>query len=286
MEREKLFTLKNPKSFASEAFRTLRTNIQFANIDKDVKTIVVTSSDPREGKTTVSCNLAVSIAQTDKRVLLVDCDMRKPRIHKVFGISNSVGLTGILMGEKKIEDVAYKDKEKETVDGREKESKGFLSVVTSGPIPPNPAELLGSTRMKEFLKSMRELFDIIILDSPPVNAVTDSAILSTIADATILVVESGETDIGAAVNAKELLEKVDANLIGVVLNKVPTKGVGNYGYGYYQYGDYYEDDDNAKSNQSRQSKPSKQRTQRNQRNQRNQSSKSSKSKQRRSSRSK
>ncbi len=244
MERLRLFTLKNPKSIVSEAFRTLRTNIQFTNIDKSIKIIVVTSSGPGEGKTTIACNLATSIAQTDKRVLLIDCDMRKPRVHKVFGISNLDGLTNILMGEKRLSDVEFKG---------DQDIKS-LTLVTSGPIPPNPAELLGSRRMKDFLDDMRDQFDMIIIDSPPVNLVTDSAVLSTIADGVIMVVEVGKTDVDAAVSGKELLEKVNANLIGVVLNKIPTKGRSYYNYSYYQYDEYYEDSNSKKPKKRRRSK--------------------------------
>lgn len=244
MENLNLLTLKNPKSIFSEAFRTLRTNIQFTSIDKSMKIIVITSTNPDEGKSIVSSNLAVSIAQTEKRVLLVDCDMRKPKIHKIFGITNHDGLTNILMGEKKLDDVSFKG-------GTEIQS---LSIVTSGPIPPNPSELLGSRRMKDFLEDMREQFDMIIIDSPPINLVTDSAILSTVADGTIMVVEVGKTDVDAIKNGKELLEKVHANLIGVVLNKIPTKGRSYYSYGYYQYDEYYEDDKSKRNKKKRRKK--------------------------------
>lgn len=244
MDRLRLFTLKNPKSIASEAFRTLRTNIQFTNIDKSIKSIVVTSSGPGEGKTTITCNLAASIAQTDKRVLLIDCDMRKPRVHKVFGITNLDGLTNILMGEKKISDVEFK----------EDQDIKSLTVVTSGPIPPNPAELLGSRRMRDFLEDMRDQFDMIILDSPPINLVTDSAVLSTITDGTIMVVEVGKTDSEAAINGKELLDKVNANLIGVVLNKIPTRGRSYYNYSYYQYDEYYEDNGKGRKRKNKKRK--------------------------------
>ena len=241
MDRVKLFTLKNPKSVVSEAFRTLRTNIQFTNIDKSIKTIVITSSGPGEGKTTVTSNLATSIAQTEKRVLLIDCDMRKPRVHKVFGVTNLEGLTNILMGEKNLADVAFKgDQDIQS-----------LTIVTSGPIPPNPAELLGSRRMSDFLQDMRDQFDMVILDSPPINLVTDSAILSTITDGTIMVVEVGKTDIEAAVSGKELLEKVNANLIGIVLNKIPTRGRSYYNYSYYQYDEYYDDSEGSKRKKRR-----------------------------------
>lgn len=235
MDKIKLITHKNPKSPISEAFRTLRTNIQFSNIDKEIKTLVVTSSRPTEGKTTVCSNLACVIAQGEKRVLFIDCDMRKPRVHKAFGLTNLDGLTNILMGEKRLEEVVFKG-------GQNLES---LSVVTSGPIPPNPAELLGSRRMREFLEDMRHQFDMVILDSPPIGLVTDSAILSTLVDGTILVLESGKTDIDSATRAKELLEKVNANIIGIVLNKISTKGRNYYNYGYYRYDDYYGDDDDT-----------------------------------------
>ncbi|TJX12821.1 CpsD/CapB family tyrosine-protein kinase [Tissierella creatinini] len=244
MENVKLFTLRNPKSIVSEAFRTLRTNIQFTNIDKSIRTIVITSSGPGEGKTIVVSNLAISIAQTEKRVLLVDCDMRKPRIHKVFGINNREGLTNILMGEKVLADVEY----------RGEESIKSLTVVTSGPIPPNPSELLGSRRMKDFLEDMRDHFDMIIIDSPPINLVTDSAILSTIADGTIMVVEVGKTEAEAAINGKELLDKVNANLLGVVLNKIPTKERSYYNYGYYHYNEYYGDDEGGRRKKRRKSR--------------------------------
>lgn len=241
MEKGKLFTLKNPKAVVSEAFRSLRTNIQFANIDKKLKTIVVTSSSSGEGKTTIICNLAVSIAQSEKSILLIDCDLRKPRVHKTFGISNIEGLTNILMGERRLEDVRYKgDKDIQS-----------LSIITSGPIPPNPSELVGSHRMREFLEDMKYQFDIVLIDSPPVNIVTDSAILSTLVDGTIIVIEAGKTEIGAAVNCKESLDKVNANIIGVVINKIPVKGDSYYNYRYYQYEEYLEYEKKPKSRKKR-----------------------------------
>lgn len=245
MDRIKLITHKNPKSPISEAFRTLRTNIQFSNIDKSIKTLAVTSSRPTEGKTTICGNLACAVAQGDKRVLLIDCDMRKPRVHKAFGLTNLDGLTSILMGEKRLEDVAYKgDMELKT-----------LTVITSGPIPPNPAELLGSRKMKEFLDDVKDQYDMVILDTPPVGLVTDGAILSTIVDGTILVVAANDTDVEIAISSKEQLEKVNANIIGVVLNKIPTKSKSYYNYMYYKYDDYYGDDlDDKKKKKRRRAK--------------------------------
>ncbi|MBU5436772.1 CpsD/CapB family tyrosine-protein kinase [Tissierella sp. MSJ-40] len=242
MRQDKLITQTNPKSPVSEAFRTLRTNIQFSNIDKDIKTIVVTSSSPSEGKSTIAANLANTIAQGEKKVLLIDCDLRKPRVHKVFGLSNLEGLTNVIVGEKKLSEVVHNSEELKD-----------LYIVSSGPIPPNPAELLGSKRMKDFLDSIKEEYDMVILDTPPIGLVTDSAVLSTIVDGTILVTAVGQTDVEVVKRAKELLEKVNANIIGVILNKVPTEGRGYYKYHYYQYYNYsyYEEDDNKKGKKRR-----------------------------------
>lgn len=244
MDSVKLITQSNPKSPVSEAFRTLRTNLQFSSIDKEIKVIVVTSSTPGEGKTTVSANLATSIAMGNKKVLLVDCDLRKPKVHQTFGITNVEGLTNILMGEKRLIDVEF----------RGSDESATLSVLASGPIPPNPAELLSSKRMIDFLDDVRFEYDMVILDSPPIGLVTDSAILSTKADGTILVVAAGKTDIEATKRSKGLLDKVNANVIGVVLNKIPIKGRGSYKYSYYQYDTYYGEDESLTKRKKRRAK--------------------------------
>lgn len=228
--QDKLSIIENPKSPVSEAFRTLRTNIQFSSIDKEIKTIVVTSSGPSEGKSTIVSNLALTIAQSEKKVLLIDCDFRKPRINKILGLSNLKGLTNIFMGEEKLSDVVHRD-----------ESVNNLSILTSGPIPPNPSEILGSKKMVEFLNKVKEEYDIVILDTPPIGLVTDSAVLSTIADGVIFVTAVGQTDIEVGKRSKELLDKVNAKIFGVVLNKIPSKGSSYYKYNYYQYNDYYDD---------------------------------------------
>lgn len=224
-----LITNNDPKSPISEAFRTLRTNIQFSSIDKEIRTIVITSSKPGEGKSTVSANLAVSISQEGKRVLLIDCDMRKPTVHKVFNITNIHGLTNILMGNKELSDMEHKFNGEAST----------LSILPSGPIPPNPSELLGSNRMKAFLEQIRLDYDVVILDSPPIGLVTDSAILSTLVDGTILVLAAGQVEVEVAKRSRELLDKVNANIIGVVLNKIPITGRGSYKYSHYQYDTYY-----------------------------------------------
>lgn len=227
-EDKKLISLTDPKSPITEAFRTLRTNIQFSSIDKQLKTIIITSSTPGEGKSTISANLAGTIAQGEKKVLLVDCDLRKPKVHKTFNINNVEGLTNLLVGNKSVEEVAHK------YEGLEN-----LYIITSGPIPPNPAELLASKRMEDFITDIKKDFDMIILDTPPVGLVTDSAVLSTVADGLILVTAVAQTEIGNVVIGKELLNKVKANIIGVVLNKVPIENRAYSKYGYSKYYGYY-----------------------------------------------
>ncbi len=224
--------LKNDsKSSIAEAFRTMRTNIQFMNIDRYIKTLAVTSSTMGEGKSTVVANLAISFARDDKKVLIIDCDLRKPRIHKIFGIPNIQGLTNIIMGAKALEEVSYN-----LIGIKE------LSMIASGPIPPNPSELLGSKGMKEFLELAKGEYDIIIIDTPPVGIVTDAAIISTYTDATIFVIKAGETEIAHTEHAKELLDKVNANIIGAVLNNIDLKDCKYGGYQYTQYYNYYGED--------------------------------------------
>ncbi|MGI6486217.1 MAG: CpsD/CapB family tyrosine-protein kinase [Tepidanaerobacteraceae bacterium] len=227
MEQDKLDRLQNlmvaddPKSAVSEAFRVLRTNLQFSSVDKQLKIISVTSSYPGEGKTTICSNLAVSVASTGKKVLLIDADLRKPRIQKVFLLENFKGLSNLLAEKLKLQSV---------VNNLDIEN---MHVITSGPVPPNPAEMLGSDRMKDFLNEASSAYDVILLDAPPVNTVADVSILSSYVDGVILVVEVGTTPREAVMIAKQQLEKVNANIIGVVLNKVEHHGAGYYYYYYY-----------------------------------------------------
>jgi len=243
MKKSRLFTLSNPKSPVAEAFRTLRTNIQFSSIDKPINSLVITSTGPGEGKSTVSINIAVSMAQAEKKVLLIDCDLRRPSLHRTFAFNHLTGLTNIL-----IEDIEYTDvlHEAEGIKG--------LHVIGSGPIPPNPAELLGSNKMKNFVQKMKNEYDMVILDAPPIGMVTDSAVLSTIVDGTILVCAVGEVDVNATKRAKELLDKVNANIIGVVLNKVPINQGGYYKYHYYHYYNYYYQDEGSRKKKRGKSK--------------------------------
>ncbi|MGH4140131.1 CpsD/CapB family tyrosine-protein kinase [Clostridium sp.] len=222
---KKMITLKNPKSRSAEAFRTLRTNIQFSSLDKEFKSIVITSSGAGEGKSTVLSNLAITMAESGKTVILVDCDFRKPSIHKKMGITNSVGLTNILVQDVKKEECIVKT------------DVNNLSILTSGPIPPNPAELLGTQKMKNFMEILKSEYDIVLIDAPPVLAVTDAQILATIADGVIFVASYGEAQKDALVDAKELIDKVGGKILGIVFNKVPEAVSGYYGKYYKGYYD-------------------------------------------------
>lgn len=209
---------KKPKSVAAEAYRSLRTNIQYSSFDNKYQTLVVTSANPGEGKTTVAGNLALALAQGESKVLLVDCDMRRPSIHKTFKISNTYGISDLLVGNKKLESVANKYNDN-------------LSIVPAGKIPPNPAEMLASKAMTAFLEEMKNYFDYIVLDTPPLQAVTDAQVLSTKVDGSLIVVRAGVTKKDAVHNAVSIIKKVKGNIIGTVLNVAETKNDKYYYYG-------------------------------------------------------
>jgi protein-tyrosine kinase len=215
-----LITHYSPRAAISEQYRTIRTNIQFSSVDESIRTILVTSSGPEEGKSTTVANLAVVFAQQGKKVLLIDADLRKPTVHYTFQLDNIAGLTNVLTKQTQLQKAAVTT----LVDN--------LSVLSSGPIPPNPAELLGSKAMEEMLEAALEQFDIVIFDTPPVLAVTDAQILANKCDGTILVVGSGKTQIEPAVKSKELLLSSKGKLLGVVLNRKNAKD-SQY---YYYYG--------------------------------------------------
>ena len=215
-----LITLEQTKSPISEAYRTLRTNVQFTGVDSETKKIMVTSSGPGEGKSHTVANLAVSMAQSGKSVLVVDADMRNPTQHKLFGIDNSHGLSVALVQEEH-----YSRNIRGT-------SVPGVKVFTAGPIPPNPAELVGSKRMKRLIHEVSEQFDMVLIDTPPVIAVTDASILAQQVDGVILVLASGEVNKDFAQKAKEQLDKVGAKILGAVLNKVEIKTSEYYYYNY------------------------------------------------------
>ena len=218
-EMYRLAMLLYPRSTAAEAFRTLRSNLEFASVDSPIRTLLVTSAMPGEGKTVTASNLAIVFAQTGRRVLLVDADLRKPGVHAAFNIVNGRGLTTILRGVE--DDVA-------TVTHTTEEDN--LRVLTAGPLPPNPAELLGSQRMRTVLDRLKADADLLILDSPPVQAVTDSAILSSYVDGTLLVIDARRSRRRAVRLARETLERAGAKVLGAVLNRVPARGAAGYGY--------------------------------------------------------
>ncbi|MDP8255991.1 MAG: polysaccharide biosynthesis tyrosine autokinase [Candidatus Alcyoniella australis] len=230
-----LVTRLNPKSPASEAFRSLRTNLQFGDPDHKLHTLLVTSAGPGEGKSTISANLAVTIAAAGRRVLLIDADLRKPSINRIFQIEREPGLTNVLTGQNAWRDVV-----------RSTQIEG-LDVLASGPIPPNPTEIMYSKAMRGLLDELRQEYEMLIFDSPPVIAVTDAAILGAMLDATLLVVELGRARADAVQRAISLLANVDANLLGVVSNNISMAGGGHYGYYYY----YQDDEGSVKRKRSR-----------------------------------
>lgn len=211
----------------SEEYRTLRTNISFSKADGTLKTIALTSDSPAEGKSTVSANLAVTFANQEQKTILVDLDMRKPTVHATFGIQNSSGLVNLLTDSVENLEMLLPSYCKES-------GINNLVVLPSGPKPPNPSELLGSERMATLLAILSKHYDRIVLDTPPVVSVTDAQVIASRADATILVVPYGIAQKAAVMDAKLLLQKVNANIIGVVMNRIPTTSRSSYYYdGYY-----------------------------------------------------
>lgn len=211
--------LKNP---ATEAYRVIRTSIQFAQAGKELKTLAVTSCTPNEGKSMTIANLAVVLTQAGKSVLLLDCDMRNPTVHKNFGLSNKLGLSSCISMGTALSDAVQKT----SIEG--------LYALTGGVIPPNPSELLGSEQMKNVLQRAKEQYDYVLIDTPPVMPVTDALIVSRFVDGMILVIASSEVKVEMARDVKNQLQHAGANILGVVLNKVRSEHHG-YGYGYYYY---------------------------------------------------
>lgn len=231
---QKLVTALHPKSPTAEMYRILRTNLQFSALDNPPRTLMTTSPNPGEGKSTTLANLGVVMAQQGQRVVLVDTDLRKPTLHRFFGLPNSVGLTTALLQGTPVADGFVQPTRIEN-----------LQVLTSGPLPPNPAELIGSERFKALLEDLKRHADVVLLDSPPVLAVTDAAILARQVDGVLMVVEAGGTRRPLAANAKDALEKVGAKVLGVALNRLRPRGDGYYYY-YYYYHQYYAHDDEGK----------------------------------------
>lgn len=218
---DKLVAAAEPRSANAEAYRMLRTNISFSSVDKAIKTILITSASPSEGKSVTAGNLAVTMAQAGYRTVIIDCDLRKPTLQKVFGISNDVGLTNALLSHANLNSFLRPSRVEN------------LRLLTTGQLPPNPSELLGSRSMSDLLVKLQEEFDVVVIDSPPVLAVTDAAILSRVADGVLLVVDCGQTKRESALRAKEALEKAGGRFLGIVLNRIPLNS------GYYSYNNKY-----------------------------------------------
>jgi capsular exopolysaccharide synthesis family protein len=204
-----LVTLNEPMAPASEAYRNLRMNLQFAALDKKLRTLLVTSPGPGEGKSTTLANLAVTMAQLEQRVLMVDADLRRPCLHQLFGLTNDVGLTTMMLADQALEVPPLQNS---TLTG--------LQLMASGPLPPRPSDLLGSKRMETVIERLLAQADILLFDAPPIMAVTDAVILATKVDGVLLVVSAGETKREHVQQALERLNKVNAHILGTVLNNV------------------------------------------------------------------
>ena len=218
-----LEVISQSSSMAAEAYRSLRTNLQYFNFDGTLRVIAIASAVSGEGKTTVACNLAAVMAESGKRVMLLSCDLRRPRVHELFRIPNDVGLSHVLIGLADLDDVLVTPNEVGRFNDR-------LKIVTSGPIPPNPVELLSSRRMAGALKRAKEIADAVILDCPPVIPVTDAAVLAPLVDGFLLVAQAGKTDRNSIVRALDALGKVSARVLGSVLNC--SRPAASYGYSY------------------------------------------------------
>ena len=223
--KEELVVATNPKEIISEQIRTIRTNLQFTSADEKIKTILITSSIPSEGKSFISSNLATAFAQNNKKVLIVDCDMRKGRVNKIFKISNRIGLSNLL---------AYKEDDEENLEDYVFKTKiDNLYIIPRGKVPPNPSELLNSQKTAKLISLLSEIFDYIIFDGPPVNGLSDSLIMSDFVDRTIVVTSLNSAPIELLESTKKMLTNVIAKVAGVIVNKVPRRK--NSGKSYYYY---------------------------------------------------
>lgn len=211
----------DPRSPRSESFRALRTNLQFLNVDEGPRIFVVTSSGPGEGKSTTTANLAIALSETGARVALVDGDLRLPRVAEYMGIEGGVGLTNVLIGRM------------ELADALQKWGRGQLFVLPSGPIPPNPAEMLGSPAMEHVLRALGEHFDYVLIDAPPLLLVTDAAVLATKTRGAIMVIASGKAKKQDVQGALRSLGTAGGRLVGTIATMIPTRGPDSYGYGSY-----------------------------------------------------
>ena len=210
-----LITVCDPTSLASEAYRTLRTNLLYGPVDAPPKVVVLSGPTSGVGKTTVCANLGIVLAQVDKKVLILDCDLRKPTVHKIFDLKNTLGLVNVLAGERRIEEIMQAP-------------QAGLKVVTAGPTPPNPTELLDSQSFAQFLNQVRGEFDHVLIDAPPVSIVSDPLILGRQGDGVLLVIDTEHAQKKAVRKAIHHLRNVGANILGMIMNKTQSHGSGHY----------------------------------------------------------
>jgi len=220
--KAELVTVDAPSSITAEAYRTLRTNLQFIMRGDDLRVLSVTSADAGEGKTTTVANLAVSLAMAGKKVVAVSCDLRRPRLHSFFGLSNAKGVTSVLAGLANLADAVQMTRVSD------------LAILSSGPIPPNPAELLGSVEMEALLEHLREVCDVVVIDTPPVLAVSDASVVASLSDGVLLVTDAASRR-GAVSRATEELHQVGAKVVGGIINNLDDSTTRYYPkrYGYY-----------------------------------------------------
>ncbi len=242
-DSNKAYVAENPRSPVSEAFRTLRTNLEFAGVDKPIKSILIVSAHPGEGKSTVAANLAVTIAQGGKKTLLIDADLRRPRVHYYLDLPNRIGLSNLFRDSMSIADVAHQWKDTS------------LKVITSGGVPPNPADLLASDRMAAILAAAEKEMDMVVVDAPPF-LVADASILASRIDGVLFVIYPGKTPVDAAVTTLQQMRRAGANVLGLVLNRIPRNRPNYYGgyryYSGYAKGEYgYYDESSSSKNRSK-----------------------------------
>ncbi|MFH1351241.1 MAG: polysaccharide biosynthesis tyrosine autokinase [Pseudomonadota bacterium] len=237
-----LVTLHSPKSTASEAYRGIRTSILFSSAESEPQVILVSSAGPREGKTISTINLAVTMAQSGSKVIILDCDMRRPKVHKIFDIPRDQGMTNLLVGNMEIKSAIFNT------------PIPNLDVIPCGPIPPNPSEILGSSRMTKLLEILKKNYTRILIDTPPITAVTDAVVLSKSVDGVVIVIRTNETAREIIQNGLSQLKSVGSNVLGAILNGVV---MGRDSYYYYQYYYYYYGEDGEKKKQSRRKKKAK-----------------------------
>ncbi len=216
---------EEPRSPVTESFRSLRTNLEFSQVDKPLRTIMITSPSPSEGKSTVAANLALTMSQSGKRVALIDADLRRPRLHRILTVSNRVGLSDIFLNHRTAQAISRPWRDSQ------------LTIITSGPLPPNPNELLGSQKMAQFIEQLKEMYDIIIFDSPPI-LVSDATVLASRVDGVLMVLNPGRSKKDAARATVEQVQRVGTKVIGLVFNRIPKHRSDYYG-GYRHYSQYY-----------------------------------------------